>query len=319
MKAAAYSVNGEPEVLEYVEMPDPVAEAGMVRIRVKYIAIQGGDLANRRHTPPPRPPHIVGYQASGVVDQVGPAVSSVHPGARVVVFGWSGSHAQLLTVDERHVFRVPDGLSLRAAATIPVEFGTASDALFEFARMTEGETVAVRGAAGGVGLATVSLARNAGARVIAIAAQPQRVQKIVEFGADAGIDYLAEDVPARVMELTDGRGADVVIDLAGGSPLLEALAFRGRYGLVGGASGKAVHWDPRSLATKSATLFGFGYGGVIGTHRARVVISSLLREAEGGRIGIPIDRVYPLSLAAGAHSYAEAKRPVGRVLLDADA
>ena len=146
-------------------MPDPDVRAGGILLEVKAIGIQGGDLINRREGVISRP-HIVGYQASGIVREIGAGVDAFSPGQRVIAMMMQGSHAELASVPARKVWGIPDGLSFEDAAAVPVEFGTADDCLFEFGRLSAGESVLVQAGAGGVGLAAIQLAKAAGATVL---------------------------------------------------------------------------------------------------------------------------------------------------------
>ncbi|WP_044182107.1 quinone oxidoreductase family protein [Hyalangium minutum] len=318
MKAAVYHRNGDPDVLCFEEIADPEIAPTTVLIRVAYVGLQGGDIYNRRNTPPRAgAPHVVGYQAAGTVEAVGEQVTSVRPGDRVAGFAFAGSHAELFGVDQQHVYPLPEGLDFAVAAALPVEFGTASDGLFEFGRLKAGETVLVRGATGGVGIAAVQLAHRAGATVIAVAATAERLLRVSELGATHVIDYRNEDVVARARELTDGRGVDLVLDVAGGAPLLGACAFKGRYGLVGAASGVTASVTFEDLLTNGLTVFSFMFGREMGTDRVRRLIADLMRRAADGELSMPVEKVFALSDAAQAHAFVERGRPLGRVLLKA--
>lgn len=316
MKAATYYHNGEPDVLTYQEVADPEVGPTTVLIRVAYAALQGGDLLNRRNTRPPGDaPHVVGYQAAGVIEAVGTEVVGLRPGDRVAGFAFAGSHAELFLVDGDHAYPIPEGLDLSVAAAVPVEFGTAHDGLFEYGRLKPGETVLVRGAAGGVGIAAVQLAHQVGAKVIAVAATPERLNRIATFGADYLIDYQTEDVVERVKALTAGRGVDLVLDMVGGDPLFDACAFKGRYGLVGASGGASTKFGFAELLPQSLTVFSFMFGKEMGTPRVRTLMADLMARAGAGELTMPIERSFPLTDAGEAHAFAETARPLGRVLL----
>jgi NADPH2:quinone reductase len=319
MKAAAYHHNGEPDVLVYQDVASPEISPTTVLIRVAHVALQGGDLLNRRNTPPPgAAPHVVGYQAAGVIEAVGAEVAGLRPGDRVVGFAFAGSHAELFAVESNHAYPVPAGLDLSVAAAVPVEFGTAHDGLFEYGHLKPGETVLVRGAAGGVGIAAVQLAHRTGATVIAVAATPERLERIAALGADHLIDYQAEDVVERVKALTNGRGVDLVLDMAGGDPLFGACAFKGRYGLVGASGGASAKFGFDELLPQSLTVFSFMFGKEMGTSRVREQIADLMARAAAGELTMPIERSFKLADAGAAHAFAERARPLGRVLLDVE-
>lgn len=320
MQAALYTRNGDPDVLTWGTVPDPAIGPTGVLVKVAYVSIEGGDLISRRMTPPANGPHVVGYQAAGTVVAIGEQVTRVAVGQKVCAFHWFGSHAELFAVDQRHAFPLPDGIDLAMASTVPTTFGTAHDALFEFAGLQPGETVLVQGAAGGVGIAAVQLAAQAGARVIATASGAGRSARLAEYGAAETIDHAAESVAERCLALTDGKGVDIVMDIAGGramAELMRAIRYRGRYLMVGIASGESTCLDFTDMVTKSLTCHGTLFGREMGTPRGQAIVEDLLRQMAAGAIRMPIDRVFPLSEAAAAHRYAEQAHPFGRVLMAA--
>lgn len=318
MKAAFYTRNGGPEVLTYGEIDPPAMKPDTVLIRVHAVSIEGGDLLNRKVTPPRWSPYVGGYQAAGHVEAVGPAVTRFRPGEPVVGFNWSGSHAELFAVAEHHAYPVPAGLDLDLAATVPIAFGTASDSLFEFGRLQPGETVLIQGAAGGVGLAAVQLAHQAGAVVIGTAGGEERLARVAAFGMDHGIDYRHEDIADRALALTGGRGADLVLDLAGGGAiraLMNAARYRARFAVIGASSGDLPAFGFFDLIRKSLTLYGISFGAEMHGERAHSLLAMLFARVARGELLMPIDRVFPLSEAAAAHAYVGEARPFGRVLL----
>lgn len=315
MMAAAYDRNGDPDVLVYREIPDPVVGPTTVLIRVAYAAIQGADLGRRRNMAPPETPYVGGLQAAGVVEAVGEKVTGVAIGQAVVGFAYSGSHAELFAADESQVYPVPAGLDLQKAASVPIEFGTAGEGLFERGRLQPSETVVIRGATGGVGIAAIQLAKNAGAKVIAVAGGAEALARVRALGADHVINYRDEDVATRIRELTGGDGANLVLDLAGGTPLIDALAFGGRYAVIGAASGKLEAIQLGDLHANDLMVFGFVFGKVMHTPRVRASIATHMQWVAEGKGEIPVDKVFDLSEAAAAHRHAESSQAFGRVLI----
>ncbi|WP_066552316.1 quinone oxidoreductase family protein [Croceicoccus bisphenolivorans] len=318
MKAIWYEENGGPEVLQYGELPDPDAGPDTVVVRVEYVSIEGGDLLNRSVTPPRKVPFIPGYQAAGTVEAVGAQVTKFAPGDRVVAFNWHGSHAEFFATPEKYVYPIADGLPTQQAAIIPVAFGTASDALFEYGRLQPGETVLVQGAAGGVGLAAVQLAAQAGARVIGTASGRQRLARIEPFGMDHGIDYRSEDIAQVCLELTGGKGVDIVLDMAGGhsvGTLLQAMRFRGRYVVIGASTGTLPSFGFFELIRRAATVHAVSFGGEMHLPRVHDLIASLSRRMARGMLQMPVERIFPLADAAAAHAFVANNHPFGRVLL----
>lgn len=318
MRAAWYEENGGPDVLRVGQLPDPAVGPDTVLIRVEAISIEGGDLLNRQFSPPREVPFVPGYQAAGRVEAIGERVTRFAPGDRVVGFNWNGSHAELFAVPEHHAYAVPDGLDLDLAATVPVAFGTASDCLFEFGRVKPGETVLVQGAAGGVGLAAVQLAAQAGATVIGTASGAERLARIAPYGMHHGIDHRSEDIAARCRETTGGKGADIILDMAGGQSveaLIDAARPRARYAVVGAAAGALPSFGFFPLIRKSLTVFGISFGRDMATPRAHRLIDSLLRRMAEGRLVMPIDRSFALSEVQAAHRHVAEAHPFGRVLM----
>ena len=167
MKAAAYDEAGEPEVLRYVDVPDPACPEDGLVVRVRAVSIEGGDTINRATIPPPHPAFVVGYAAAGEVVEVGRDVRGFRVGQAGATMGMDGSHAELRAVSARTSWVLSEGLDFGAAAAVPIAFGTAHQCLHAAGQVRRGETVLVQGGAGGVGIALVQLAKLAGARVIA--------------------------------------------------------------------------------------------------------------------------------------------------------
>ncbi len=318
MKAAVYYENGDPSVLKYEDVPDPVVHPKGVLIRVEAVSIEGGDTLNRSRGALASSPHIVGYQAAGEIIEVGSEVTNLRVGQKVATTGAYGSHAELRAVPARTAWPIPDGFSTKLASVIPVAFGTADDCLFEFGHLKAGETVLVQAGASGVGTAAIQLAKRAGARVFATASSDERLQKLKALGLDVGINYRTHNVVQEVMRLTDKKGVDLVVDSVGGSTLqgsILSLGYRGRCSMVGAAGREPMTIDVSSLMGGNRTLQGVFLGAEIGGERAHANVQRLIDEAAKGELTVVIDREFPLAEAAAAHAYIESRQAVGRVLL----
>jgi NADPH2:quinone reductase len=318
MKAAVYYENGPPGVLSYEDVPDPVCHPKGVVIRVAAVSIEGGDTLNRWRGALVTTPHIVGYQASGEIVEVGREVTGLRVGQNVATVNNFGSHAALRSVPARNAWPIPDGFDVKLAAVIPVAFGTADDCLFEYGRLKAGETVLVQAGASGVGIAAIQLAKRAGATVLATASSDERLQRLKAFGLDHGINYKAEDVVQAVKRLTDNKGVDLVVDPVGGATLqgsILSLGYRGRVSMVGAAGREPMLVDVSSLMGGNRALRGVFLGAEIMTDRVHDNIQRLIEEAARGELKVVIDRTFPLSEAAAAHAYIESRQAVGRVLL----
>ena len=189
MKAAVIYENGSPDVFRYEDVADPECPDGCVVIDVEAISIEGGDLLARAGSPPPSVPHIVGYLAAGTVAEVGAGVEDRAVGDRVATLNMAGSHASKRAVPAMTTWPIPDGLDAAVAASVPVAVGTAQECLFTAGNLEAGQTVLIQAGAGGVGMAAIQLAKQAGATVLATASSDEKLERLKEFGLDHGINY----------------------------------------------------------------------------------------------------------------------------------
>ncbi|RKQ40966.1 zinc-binding alcohol dehydrogenase family protein [Enterobacter sp. R1(2018)] len=317
MKAAVYDVEGAPCVLKYVDIPDPVTGPDDILISVEAISIEGGDLINRRSTPPPRPSWILGYAAAGTVVAVGSNVRSRTVGDRVAAFNMQGSHAERWVVPAERTWLIPDGVDAAEAAVLPISFGTAHHCLFTRGMLRHGETVLIQAAAGGVGLAAVQLASQAGATVIAVVSGTQRKSRLLELGADHVVDRTENNVVDSVRQYTHGTGVDLVIDPVGTTlpASLSALAPEGRLVFVGNAGGGSLTVDLWPPMQSNQTLMGVFMGPLFERPGVRASVDDMLQAVAAGRIRVVIDRIFPLANAAVAHEFAETAKPLGRIVM----
>jgi NADPH:quinone reductase len=284
------------------------------------ISIEGGDLLARASAPPPAAPHIVGYLSAGTVSELAAGVEGRAVGDRVVALNASGSHAARRAVPAAMTWPIPAGLDAARAACVPVAFGTAYECLFTAGNLAEGQTVLIHAGAGGVGMAAIQLAKQAGATVISTASSDDKLERLKALGLDHGIDYTTENFVGRVNELTDSRGVEVVIDSIGGQNLLDSvsvLAYRGTLVSVGVAARAGSAIEARSLWTRNNTLRGVYLGGAIPLEYTRIhpMIGDMLERVARGELRVEIDRSFPLSDAAAAHAFIESRRAFGRVIL----
>jgi NADPH:quinone reductase len=320
MKAAVIFENGPPDVLRYEDVADPVCPDGCVMIDVEAISIEGGDLLARAGSPPESTPHIVGYLCAGTVVEVGAGVEGPAVGEKVVALNANGSHAEKRVVPAMMTWVIPEGLDPTVAACIPVAVGTAQECLFTAAGLTEGQTALIHAGAGGVGMAAIQLASQAGATVIATASSDEKLERLKPLGLDHGINYADESFVDRVRALTDGRGVDVVLDSVGGTNLvdsIEALAYRGTLISVGVAGRSGSEIEAKLLWGKNNTLRGVYLGGALLAEYPRVhqMISNLIERVADGDLHMEIDSTFVLAEAAAAHAYLESRKAFGRVVM----
>lgn len=317
MKAAVYDVEGAPGVLKYVDVPEPVTGPDDILISVEAISIEGGDLINRRSTLPPLPLWIGGYAAAGTVVAAGSKVRSRTVGDRVAAFHMQGSHAERWAVPAERTWLIPDGVGMAEAAALPISFGTAHHCLFTRGMLRQGETVLIQAAAGGVGLAAVQLASQAGATVIAVVSGTQRRGRLRELGADYVVDRTKDNIVDSVRQYTHGTGVDLVIDPVGTTlPVsLSALAPEGRLVFVGNAGGGSLTVDLWPAMQSNQTLMGVFMGPLFARHGVRTSVDEMLQAVAAGRVTVVIDRIFPLANAAAAHEFAETAKPLGRIVM----
>ena len=320
MKAAVIYENGGPDVLRYEDVPDPDCPDGCVLIDVEAISIEGGDLLARAGSPPESVPHVVGYLAAGPIAEVGAGVEDRAVGDRVVALNMAGSHASRRVVPAIMTWPIPDGLDAAAAACIPVAFGTAQECLFTAGHLEAGRTALIHAGGGGVGMAAIQLAKQAGATVLSTASSDEKLERLKELGLDHGINYARENFADRTRELTDGAGAQVVLDSVGGQNLIDsigALAYRGRLISVGVAGRAGSSIEARDLWAQNNSLRGVFLGGALLSEYPRVhaMIAELLERVARGELRAEIDRTFPLAEAAAAHAYLESRQAFGRVVM----
>ncbi len=320
MKAAVIYENGGPDALRYEDVPDPECPDGGVLIDVEAISIEGGDLLARAAAPPPKIPYIVGYLSAGTVIEVGAGVEGRAVGDRVVALNAAGSHAAKRAVPVMTTWPIPEGLDAARAACVPVAFGTAYECLFSAGNLAEGETVLVHAGAGGVGMAAIQLAKQAGATVISTASSDEKLERLKALGLDHGINYATDSFVERTRELTDSRGVNVVLDSIGGQNLVDSigvLAYRGTLVSVGVAARAGSAVEAQSLWAQNNALRGVYLGGALLAEYARIhpMISGLLDRVASGELHVKIDRSFPLAEAAAAHEYVESRKAFGRVVM----
>src|SRR5437879_2537483 len=222
-----------PETLVVEELPSPRAGPGEAVVSVKAASVNFPDvliIQNKYQFKPPLP-FSPGSELAGVVKEVGAGVSSVRPGDKVMAFTTYGAFAEEVKTDAARLLPIPEGMDFKSAAAFVLSYGTSDHALRDRGSLRAGETLLVLGAAGGVGLAAIEIGKALGARVIACASSDEKLAVCREHGADATINYAAEDLRERTKSLTEGRGVDVIYDSVGGA--YSEPAFRSEERRVG--------------------------------------------------------------------------------------
>lgn len=341
MRAAVLNTFGPPEVLHVEQVPTPRPAPGEVLIQVHAVSVNRTlDVLVRRdgNNRGVSPPLILGVDPSGIVAAVGDGVADRAVGDRVAVTSlrcgtcrWCregaeedcqfslhlgirrpGGYAEYVAVPAHGTVKLPEALTFPEATVLLRHFPTAF-ALARRAGLAAGEWALVMGAAGALGVCCVQAGRLLGAHVIAAAGAAERVQAAIQLGAEAGINYRAQDLAAEVLRLTEGRGVDVVFENIADPTLwpgaFNSLAYRGRLVTAGAHGGGRVELDVGRLYLRRLRIIG-------GPGNSRADVQRTLDAAAAGQLIAVIDRVLPLSGAAEAHRLVEDNRVMGKVVLD---
>lgn len=265
MRAVVCRELGPPEKLVIEERPSPPLAAGEVRLRVIGADVNFPDvlILEGKYQLKATPPFVPGAAAAGRVIEIGAGVSSLRIGDDAAVFCNLGGFAEELVVPAARCLLLPPGLDVAEAATLTVAYGTTMHALRQRARLAPGETLLVLGASGGVGLAAVQLGRWMGAKVIAAASSPAKLELARENGAEILIDYSASSLRDEIKRITGGKGVDVIYDPVGGAladDCLSCVGWNGRYLVVGFAAGTIPNLAANRLLLKGASAVGVFWG-----------------------------------------------------------
>ena len=319
MKALRCHRFGPPSQLVLEDIEPPVPAAGEVLVDVRAAGINYPDLLiiEDKYQIKATPPFSPGGEFAGVVAANGSGASRFRPGDAVIGFtGWGG-FAQQAVVAEDRLFAMPEGLPFDIAGTLLMTYGTAWHALMDRAALAPGETVLVLGAAGGIGTACIELAKARGARVIAAASTPEKLEVCRQLGADHTIAYETEDLRERIKALTDGRGVDVVCDPVGGrfsEPALRSTAWRGRFLVIGFAGGDIPRIPLNLPLLKGCAIVGVFWGDFL--RRERAAVESDLRDLAGlvqsGRIRPLLSRHCTLAETAAALTDFAQRKATGK-------
>jgi NADPH2:quinone reductase len=322
MKAVLATRWCDPKDLLYTEVPTPAPGPGEVLIEVRAIGCNFPDIliVQGKYQKRPPLPFSPGVEASGLVRACGPGVTRFTPGDRVFALMSWGAYAEAATAPERQVHALPSGLSFDEGAAFGLVYQTSYCALVHRAALRPGEWLLVHGAAGGVGLAAVEIGKALGARVIATAGAPEKIEIARQSGADHLIDYRTEDWIARVKELTGGAGADVIYDPVGGDVFdgsSKCIAFEGRLLVIGFAGGRIPEIAANRILLKNISIVGVHWGlyQEQGSPLPRRWMYELLTLVDRGKLRPVIWKRFPLAQAAAALEAIAARESYGKVVL----
>ncbi len=318
-KAIQVTQYGGPEVLKLQETKVEKPGSGQALVRVQAAGINFIDIYQRRGTYPVQLPFIPGLEGSGIVEAVGEGVKNVKPGDRVAYVHEPGSYAEQNLVVADHLIPLPAELSFEQGAAFPLQGMTAQYLLHEFRKVKANDVVLIHAAAGGVGLLLVQWAKHLGAKVLGTTSTEEKAKIAKEAGADEVILYTKQDFPTEVKRLTNGHGADLIIDGVGKTTFpgnLQAAALRGNIVIFGSSSGPADPISPNVLMGRSLTLSGGSLFNFILTNEELMARAKAVMEGiKQGWLKLRIDQVFPLEKAAEAQKKLEERKTSGKVLL----
>ena len=337
MRAIVYETGGV-EALAIQEVPDPQPHEGEVLVRVKACALNHLDVRATRNAADRRTPRIMGCDVAGVVEHLGPGVTGVSPGDRVVLapgiscgrcsqcqrgkhadcseyklLGASvdGGYAELVSVPAVNLVPLPENISFEEGACFPVVFITSWRAVVEKADVQPGDWVLVTAAGSGVGIAAIQIARLFGARVIAAASSEAKREKALGLGAEAAVDYTQSEWPQEVVRLADGLGADIAIDSVGGSILSETLSAMASDGHVvncGFTAGTELDIDPATFRRRRLSLTWISMG-------SNGYLHEVMKFVKAGQIKPVVHQVFPFEQIQDAHRAMINRDNFGKIVL----
>lgn len=318
MKAIQIHQYGEPEVLKLEEVDIEKPKKQQALINLAAAGVNFIDIYQRRGTYPVKLPYIPGLEGSGIVEAVGEDVKNVKPGDRVAYVHEPGSYAEKSLVIADQLIPLPAEISFEQGAAFPLQGMTAHYLLHEFRKITSKETMLIHAAAGGMGLLLVQWAKHLGARVLGTVSSEEKAKLAKEAGADEVIMYTKQDFVAEVKRLTDGHGADFIVDGVGKTTFagnLKAAALRGHIVIFGAASGPADLISPNSLMSHSLTVSGgslFNY--LLSKKELMERSKAVIEGIQKGWLKLNIQAL-PLENAAEAHRRLEERKTTGKVIL----
>lgn len=321
MKALVCKAFGPPESLVLEELDDPVPGKGEVLIDIHAAGINFPDILvfAGKYQVRTEPPFIPGYEASGVVTELGEEVQRLAVGDKVIVTPMGGGFAERMAVSERHAFPLPEGMTFEQGAGFPITCCTSYHALKDVANIQKGESLLVLGAAGGVGTTAVEIGKAMGARVIAAASTDEKLEFAKSVGADETINYSHEPLKEAIRALTNGKGADVVYDPVGGDLAEQALrgtAWQGRYLVVGFAAGNIPKFPGNLALLKEASIKGVFWGqwAVLNPDKHIQNIREMTGLLAEGKIQSRITATYVLEDYVQAYSDVAGRRITGKTV-----
>ncbi len=322
MKAVLCTHFGGPDELELADIPEPTAKAGEAVVRVKAAALNFFDtliIAGKYQHKPPFP-FSPASEFAGVVESVGPGVTDVAPGDRVMgSTGW-GAARECIAAPAMQLIKLPDALDFDRAAGLTVIYSTTLYGLRERGQLKPGETLVVLGASGGTGLAAIEIGKIMGARVIACASSEEKLKFARAHGADETVNYASDDLRDALKRLGGAHGIDVVYDPVGGAfaePAVRSLGWEGRYLVIGFAAGEIPKLPLNLVLLKSCDIRGVLWGAwaLRDPKGQRALMTDIVRWCADGKLSAHVHAAYPLAETANALKAIADRKVMGKIVL----
>lgn len=323
MTVTEISQPGGPEVLKTARRPLPVPGPGEILIRVHAAGVNRPDALQRAgaYPPPPGASDLPGLEVAGTVAALGEGAARWALGDRVTALAPGGGYAEYAVVPAGHALPVPKGFSWVEAASLPEVMFTVFYNVFTRSQLKAGEWFLVHGGSSGIGTAAIQLAKAFGARVIATAGSAEKCAYCRDLGADVAIDYKTEDWAAKALDVTGGRGVDVILDMVAGPYIqqnIDILAMDGRYGFIAFLQGPKAEVNFNKVLRNRLTISGSTLRPQSVAQKdaiARDLESKVWPLLEAGKVRTHIHATFPLARAAEAHQLMESSAHLGKIML----
>jgi putative PIG3 family NAD(P)H quinone oxidoreductase len=326
MHAVVVTEPGGPEVLRWTEVPDPVPGPGEVLVSVAASAVNRADIAQRQglYPPPKGAPPYPGLECSGTVAAVGEAVGGWQPGDEVCALLAGGGYAEMVAVPAGQLLPAPKSTTLIEAAALPETVCTVYSNVFLGARLAKGETLLIHGGGSGIGTTAIQLGKHAGAIVAVTAGSQEKLDACKRLGADILINYREDDFTEKLLKLTGGHGADVILDIIGAGYLaknLAVLAPDGRIANIGLQQGRRAELDFGALMAKRGTIMSTTLRARPAEQKASIVAAvtaNVWPLVDAGLLRPVVHLELPMEQAAEAHRIMTASTHTGKIVLRAE-
>lgn len=321
MRAVLVHQFGEPEVMKCEEVPNPIPGPGQIRVRIHAAGVNPVDTYIRSGQYPrvPKLPYTPGLDGAGIVDSVGDGVTGISPGLRVYIHGsLTGTYAEFTLCEPHQVFPLPDRITFSQGAAIGVPFSTAYRALYQIGRARPGERVFIHGASGGVGTAAIQLGCARGLFIIGTAGTPRGLELVRKHGAQHALNHNEAESYEKLLDLTEGHGFDLIIEMLANVNLGRDLKFLARGGrvVVVGSRG-IVQIDPRDAMARDATIHGMSLFNATATD-LQEIHAALYAGLEQGTLNPVVGMELPLEEAPRAHRQVLTLGSYGKIVLRPD-